>query len=298
MFGLSLEVILGLSVVGTLVTVAGNLIASWLTNYVFVRWFEQWKARQALFNVYRRYRDPIVLAAIELYIRIDEISRCYPPDFLNSENLKHQAIFPRTNTQEDAHFQQYKLISTIYRLCALLGWLELYRQEVTFLDSGSNRVNLRFEACLRCIRVDLADGQLNEAEDWEEWSDRLIFREEQRAIGEVMICGTGPSRAVMGYGNFYELFDTTSGTVVSPWIEVVQQFVCDHSVNPRDFREVRLRRLVVDLVKLIELLDPHKMSKEMREWQKDAPKEASSIRQNWSWPTGCATRCTSQAKWL
>jgi len=76
---------------------------------------------------------------------------------------------------------------------------------------------------------------------------------------------------------------TLSGTVVSPWIEVAQQFVCDHSVNPRDFRELRLRRLVVDLVKLIELLDPHKMSKEMREWQKDAPKEASSIRQIWSW---------------
>src|SRR5215469_13697512 len=48
--------------------------------------------------------------------------------------------------------QQYKLISTIYRFCALLGWLELYRQEVTFLDSGRNRDNERLERCIRHIR--------------------------------------------------------------------------------------------------------------------------------------------------
>lgn len=195
---------------------------------------------------------------------MQEVFKDYPPNFLNSDSLKHQAKFLRTNTREDPYFQHYKLMSTIYRFCALLGWLELYRQEVTFLDSGYNQANLRFEECLQRIRDDLADGELNTTEDWHQWKDGLILREEQRAIGEAMICGTGPSRAVMGYGSFYELFDTASGTVVSPWIEIAQQFLCNHSSTQRDFREIRLRLLVVHLIDLIELLDQHKVNEDMK----------------------------------
>lgn len=278
MFGLSLQAILGLSVIGTLVTVAGSLIATWLTNYVFVRSFEKWKARQALFNVYRRYRDPIVLAALELCNRMDEIFNFYPPSFLNSDNLKQQAKFITIHTTEDLHFRQYKLISTIYRFCALLGWLELYRQEVTFLDSGRSRVNQRLENCFKHIRKDLADGDINKADDWDQWKDGLIFREEQRAIGEAMICGTGPSRAVMGYGSFNELLDTTSGTIAFPWIEIVQEFLCNHQAHQQDFREVRFRRLVVHLVDLVEVLDQDKVTDEMKKLRRKQTAELEKFR--------------------
>jgi len=263
-FGLSLQVILGLSAIGTLITVAGSFIATWLTSYVFVRSFEKWKARQALFNVYCRYRDPIILAALELCHRMDEILKDYSPSFLNSDNLKQQIKFMTIYTAEDLYFQQYKLISTIYRFCAFLGWLELYRQEVTFLDSGRNRVNLRLESCINHIREDLADGQINMADDWNHWKDGLIFREEQRAIGDAMICGTGQSRSIMGYGSFYKLLDTTSGTIAFTWIEIVQEFLCNHGTHQQDFREARFRRLVVHLIDLIELLDHDKMTDKMK----------------------------------
>jgi hypothetical protein len=86
MFGLSLRDILELSLLGTLVTVAGNLIASWLTGYVFARSFERWKAQQALLSVYRRYKDPIVLAASELYARLKEI--CDPLCWLHRTSVR------------------------------------------------------------------------------------------------------------------------------------------------------------------------------------------------------------------
>src|ERR1035437_8046900 len=70
------------------------------------------------------------------------------------------------NSADDEYYQRYKFISTLYRLCAWLGWVELYRQEVAFLDSGQQKTNGAFERDLDAIRSSLADGHLNEAEDW------------------------------------------------------------------------------------------------------------------------------------
>ena len=130
------------------------------------------------------------------------------------------------------------------------GWNN--RQELTFLDTGQQTINERLEKSLAEIRGDLADGQLNEAPDFMRWSDRLIFREEQRAIGEAMIIGDS-LRVVMGYGCFHALFERVGDDEELWWLHVALGFVLDPQ-ETRDFRRERLERMRDHLSATIELL--------------------------------------------
>jgi hypothetical protein len=253
MFGLTASEILGLSVLAALVTTVGNLLATWLREFLFVRSFERWKERRALLSVFRKYRDPIILAIRELLGRVNDILAHYPTNYLRSSVLDERPRYLQANRANDPYFKRYRLISTAYRLCALLGWLELYRQEVTFLDTGQQSVNKRLEEELEQIRSALADGQLNKAPDWKDWSDRLIFREEQRAIGEGMITGIDP-RVVMGYSAFRALFEQAGADEELWWIRVAYSFLLDLE-DTKDYRRPRLEKMQKHLVAIKALLD-------------------------------------------
>jgi hypothetical protein len=246
MFGLTALQLLGLSVVAALVTTAGSLFALVLKEYFFARSFERWKERRTLLSVYRKYRDPIILAGEELVNRVDHICDTYPTNYLRSDLVGKQPAFLKANSDDDPYFQKYRLVSTTYRLCAFLGWLELYRQDVTFLDTGRRRANRSLEKALNRVRSDLADGHLNEAEDWFKWRDRLIFREEQRAIGDGMITSGAGSRLVMGYREFSILFKEAAAMDSLWWLRVARNFLLDLETS-WDFRRERLRRMREDL---------------------------------------------------
>jgi hypothetical protein len=112
-------------------------------------------------------------------------------------------------------------VSTVFRFCAFFGWLELYRQETTYPHSENSEYSKSLECAVEIVRGDLADGQINLADDWEEWKDNLIFREELRAIGESMIETRGSTRAVIGYCRFVELFDSKNASPTKHWSNVV-----------------------------------------------------------------------------
>jgi hypothetical protein len=252
MFGLTTFQVLGLSVIAALVTTAGSLLALVLREYFFVRSFDRWKERRALMSLYRKYRDPILLAGEELERRVYEICEAYPTNYLRTEVVDAHPPELQANSIDDPHFRKYRLVSTVYRFCAFLGWLELYRQDVTFLDAGSQRANRRLEEVLTRVRSDLADGQLNQAADWDTWRDRLLFREEQRAVGEGMITGTN-SRVVIGYGVFCTLFEKAAADDGLWWLRVARNFLLDLETS-KDFRRERLQRMQTDLVAMATLL--------------------------------------------
>jgi hypothetical protein len=120
----------------------------------------------------------------------------------------------------DPYFRRYRLVSSIYRLCSLLGWIELYRQDLVFLEARETKASENLDRAIYAIRGDLADGRLNAAPDWEDWRDALLFREEQRAVGESMIVTVGEIRVVMGYAQFSEPFPNAKESSQSHWIEV------------------------------------------------------------------------------
>lgn len=253
MFGLTVLQLLGLSVIGALVTTAGSLLALVLREYFFVRSFERWKERRALLSIYRKYRDPMILAGNELERRIEDICSNYPTNYLRSDLIDAHPQQLEANSDQDPYFQKHRLVSTAYRLCSYLGWLELYRQDVTFLDTGSRRANRRLEEVVERVRSDMADGQMNKAADWFQWHDRLIFREELRAIGEGMIVNRDGSREVIGYGAFRPLFDKASADADLWWIRSTRNFLLDLKIS-KDFRRERLQRMREDLHAVTALL--------------------------------------------
>jgi hypothetical protein len=157
-FNLTASQILGLTVIAAIVTTVGNLLATWLKEFLFIRSFEKWKDRRTLFTAYRRYQDAMFRAAWDLKGRVDDICKSYPPNYLGSSLLDQRPSRLEANSAEDPYFKRYRLVSTVYRLCAVLGWLELYRQQVTLLDVLQEKDSKHLEYVLENIKSDLADG--------------------------------------------------------------------------------------------------------------------------------------------
>jgi hypothetical protein len=267
---------LGLTVVAAVITTAGSLLGVLLKDFLFSRSLERWKQRLTLEQVYQRYRDPLFLAAHELATRLAEIDKHYPTVYLRREVLDSCPARQLHNSIDDPYYQKYKLLSTTYRLMALLGWLELYRQDVTYLNSGSNAHSRNLEKAVDLIRCDLADGQLNQARDWPRWRDTLIFREELRAIGEAMLESRGTVRSVMGYGKFCQLLEDEDkgkdGKALARWFPVVTNFLLDLEMGDKDFRRVRVKRLLAHVADLMQLLRPQGVE----QWLRDTRDEVAA----------------------
>jgi len=259
--GLDLKTLLGLSVLAAAISTLGTLFGILLKDYFFSRSFEMWKQKQTLELLYNKYRDPLMLSARELEWRTKEVVDEYPTVYLKATVFASRPERQIENNKEDGYFQRYKVLSTAYRLCAFLGWLELYRQEITYLHSGSHRHSKQLEQGIELIRSDLADGQLNKAEDWNHWRDTLIFREELRAIGESMIELHGATRTIMGYGRFVELLDSNDPSPTQRWARVVLNFLLDLEEHRPDFRRARLKLLRDHLGDLNRLLEEASIKK-------------------------------------
>jgi hypothetical protein len=270
LWGLSAKEFLALAAVGAAITTAGNLLATILKEYFFARSLEAWRTQRALRAAFKKYRDPLILSFIELLNRLEEILYSSPVDFLDKTLLRHNPPHMAENSANDLYYQKYKLVSTVYRLCACLGWLELYRRDVTFLDSGHHRINSDFERLVQHVRSCLADGHLNQATDWEDWDDSLIFREEQRAIGETMIDEKGN---VLGYSAFCEKFQSDSS---GRWISVATNFLLDLKgtrADKKDFRRARCMLLVKHGISLIECLDSRHVNAKLQSLRADVNKD-------------------------
>jgi hypothetical protein len=270
--GLTILQLFGLTVLAAIISTLGSLFGIFLKDYLFSRSFDNWRQKKSLEQLYQKFRDPLLLSARELCTRLIEVMNEYPTCYLKNNVLQLNPKQTVTNNIDDPYFQRYKLVSTIYRQCSFFGWLELYRQEIVFLYSGNNRHSKRLEETIAKIRSDLADGQLNKAEDWPEWKDTLIFREELRAIGESMLEAHGSSRAVIGYGKFCDIFSSGPGNHANQWIFIVLKLFLDLEEN-HDFRKIRLARLVTHLIELMELLDKNKLA----EYFSDARTQYASL---------------------
>lgn len=269
LFQMTAKDLLALGVIGTIIATIGSFFAMVVKEYFFARSFEEWKTKRTLETVYQKYSDPLILTAKELCRILLQICNNYPTNFLDQELLTVHPNKIVDNSIDDVYFRKYKLVSAIYRLCAFLGWLELYRQEIVFLDSGKSDLNNKLESCLHNIRDDLADGKLNNADDWMDWSDALLFREEQRAIGEAMIPEAGNTKVIIGYGKFCELLNAEANEGKVYWIKNASNFFLHSTKGNKDFRIVRMRRLAFHLITLLELLDNRPLPNSFIEYKKE-----------------------------
>lgn len=258
-FGIPLTTLLGLSVLGAVVTALGSLLGILVKDVWAANWFENRKTKRTIEDVYRRYQLPIFLAAKELNGRLFGLAEDGSIHLPRESEFGLERIGSTPARGSDAavsdHYLRYRFLSHIYRLCGFLGWVELYRRDIGTMDFETLGLSRTLETALANIQSALADGQLNQRDDWSEWRDCLLFREELRAIGSRMIADKD-KLAILDFATFTEIVEADpTGNSSGRWFVQAAHFF-EHLRLEKDFRLVRMRMLVVHLNILMELLQP------------------------------------------
>jgi hypothetical protein len=134
---------------------------------------QQATKEELLEQVMSRYREPLLRAAFDLQSRIYYIVK---QDFL--ARYLHQGSLAE---------QEYAWRNTLFVLAEYLGWVEILRRGVQFLDLGDVERNRRLVGRLEAIGTILStDRQYPD-------SAFQLFRGQQRAVGELMMDPAVPS---------------------------------------------------------------------------------------------------------
>jgi hypothetical protein len=187
-------------------------------------------ARLELEKVIAKIRDPLLHAAYDLQSRIWNILR---QNFL-------AAYLQRGDPRE----QHYAVENTVFLLAQFLGWTELLRQEIQFLDVGDDEATRR----IRTLQ-----DQLYTLLQTDKWGKGFrLFAGEQRAVGELMIVTKGDAPRCLGYAAFLKSRDLS----LDFWLDPIREDLKSMSLDIAPFRE-RLRAVQNALVDLLDFLDPN-----------------------------------------
>lgn len=138
----SLPVQVQAALIGALASIAVGILRDFASKW----WSEKREAKKNAEDIYRRYAEPLSTATTSLLWRLKEIFS----DDRRGSYLTAKA--PRST------FEDYKLISTYYRLAATLGWLRALRRELSFLRLESNERLTALEEAISGFESTLADG--------------------------------------------------------------------------------------------------------------------------------------------
>ncbi len=204
------------------IAAAAGLLGS-IGGLLFSTFLAERKSRQEAAHTYARHRLQLSLAVGDL---IESLRRIPPepaplPPFLSEALVFQSPTRPAVPDRGDPYYLKYDLVDTVYRLCALFGWLELYRTDVTFLRGPPGAQRRRVEGYFAEIRQCLADATLKaKAADAAGWRDGFILEDDQRAIGERML--DRKRSDVLGYAafcadRFRQPLDRNDPTAIQDW---------------------------------------------------------------------------------
>jgi hypothetical protein len=191
------------------------------------------RRREQREDLMNRIRDPLLQAAFDLQMRI-----------YNIVDLQFLSVYLLHGSNKE---RVYAKRSTVFVFAQYLGWVEIVRHSVRFLDLGNSKDNREFVNCFS-----MATGILSA----DSFPDPvfLVFRANQRAIGEIMIdARPGNDLACIGYAEFCARLDTD--TSFAEWLEDLSTSV-DELSKADENGHPRLIALQHNLIDLINLLDP------------------------------------------
>lgn len=183
-----------------------------------------------------RYRDPLLRSAIDLQSRLYNI---------------HQNRFLERFYRESPSAQSYALYNTLYVVAEYLGWVEILRREIQFLDLGDLELNRRLSELLASINQAFGRYKLG--------GNFRLFNGEQRAIGEIMTIPRSSSEVIgydcIGYATFVKKM---SDPEFASWFARLRDDI-DMIANAPKVDFERLVLIHGRLIDLIDFLDPHQV---------------------------------------
>ena len=189
----------------------------------------QSKKEQAA-EVRARYRDPLLGAAFDLQSRLFNI--------VAKKFLVHYCA------EQNDSSRDYAVENTLYVLAEYLGWVEIVRREIRFLDLGDELANGQWVTTLERVRETLARDDIDPV--------LRVFRGDQRAIGEVMTVADGERMECRGYASFVQ---ERRRPEFARWFKSLEPDIELLAREP-DRHLDRVVRLQHALVDVLDLLDP------------------------------------------
>lgn len=180
-----------------------------------------------------RYRDPLLGAVFDLQSRLFNIVR---------------TRFLIRYADADEAARAYSVESTLYLLAEYLGWVEIIRREIQFLDLGDEVANRRWLGVLERVRDVMASDDIDPA--------LRVFRADQRAIGEIMLVEppseNGTRLHCLGYASFAKRMDDGD---FARWFMKLRADLGLLVSEPESHldRPVKLQNALIDV---LDLLDP------------------------------------------
>jgi hypothetical protein len=206
-----------------------------------------WQVRiksSARLDLMSRYKDSILWTAFDLQSRIWNILNGY-----EIAKVHPHAGLLRAFLDEGTDEQvKYVRSSTAYVFAEYLGCTEAFRRDVQFLDLGRSDRNKHTMLLISNISETMSTSSFR--------GPFMIFRSDQRGIGELMISPDSKpgERRCLGYAEFCRKItqDEEFAEWMQPLLDHVDDAARDAGANPG-----RLTTLQHQLVELIEFLDPN-----------------------------------------
>lgn len=240
---------LAISIISAVVALSGALITAMLGARTEKQQLElraeidrQGEARRRLEqrqDLMSRIRDPLLQAAFDLQMRIFNI---VDQNFLTA--------FLHASDEERVYAER----STVFLFAQYLGWVEIVRRSVQFLELGENKDNRGLVNCFSKAAAILSTDSLT-SPDPDLFHDSLfrIFRTDQRAIGEIMMDTRSNGGTVcIGYAEFCARLNTDE--TFTKWLQRLLASV--EELSDHDPAHPRLVALQHNLIDLINILDP------------------------------------------
>lgn len=182
-----------------------------------------------------RQAEPLLLAVIDLGHRINNVrNRCFLETYLDQKQ--------GTARQDTA------LLGTMYRFAKYWAVVENLYSQVNILHFENDEMTRQVAACLKEIGATYAKDGLD--------GGKLMFwREEQRAVAELMLVGDS---TVLGYASFAQQYHER----FAPYLATFASVLRDGGLRNNE----RLRRLQDLYAQLAELLDTERLLERDWEW--------------------------------
>ncbi len=191
---------------------------------------------EAAEQITSKYRDPLLRCVIDLQGRIYSIVKL---DFMQ-----------RHLGSSDSEQVQYAKTSTLFRLAEYFGWIEILRIGIQFLDLGDQARSRQLTALSHEVGLAFANTQ-----EFPTSAFRL-FRDEQRALGELVIeslQGDPRGYHCIGYTEFVRRLENDAA--FSRWFTRLANEI-DSMSNPSAGYLDRLVKIHNIFGALLEFLDP------------------------------------------
>jgi hypothetical protein len=216
------------SIVVAIIALVGAVVGAAISLYGQLR-STSLAARREAEAVLAKYREPLLAAAYDLQARLYNIIEL---DFLRKY----------LDAGDEAQ-RTYAAENTLYVVAQYFGWSEILRREIQFLSfSDSEQTRAVSKRQRRIV-------ELFQSDDKALGRPFLMWRGEQRAIGELMIDRSDGQVNCVGYASFVERRD--SG--LRNWLARLES---ELSKCVTDGPNTRLIELQHGLVDLIRELDP------------------------------------------